>query len=168
MRRLILDSLRYWAQEMYCQDNETSWFDWKLLEKHGDVRRFVKELIAGRLAWGQGRTDDDILVDLLRRVDFQFFDVNLNPADLGDASHSLAVARRSPGGLAQFFLMINAYWEPLTFQTPPVALDKAGWRVWIDTSQPSPHDISRWDDAPPMTGAAYRVGPRSIVVLTAD
>jgi glycogen operon protein len=26
----------------YCQDNETSWFDWTLLEKHADVHRFVK------------------------------------------------------------------------------------------------------------------------------
>ena len=88
---------------VYCQDNELSWFDWTLLDKHGDVRRFVKELIAGRLAWGQGRTDDDILLDLLRRVDFQFYDVDLNPADVGDTSHSLAVSRQSPSGLVQFF-----------------------------------------------------------------
>ena len=152
----------------YCQDNDLNWFDWTLVEKHSDVRRFVKELIAGRLAWGQGRTDDDVLVDLLRRVDFQFFDVDLNPVDEGETSHSLAVSRRSPGGLVQFFSMINAYWEPLTFQTPPLAPDKQGWRVWIDTSQPSPHDIHGWNDAPLLTGTTYEVGPRSIVVLAAD
>ena len=33
----------------YCQDNETSWFDWTLLEKHADVHRFVRLLIARRL-----------------------------------------------------------------------------------------------------------------------
>ena len=33
----------------YCQDNETSWFDWTLLEKHADVHRFVTLLIARRL-----------------------------------------------------------------------------------------------------------------------
>ena len=32
----------------YCQDNETSWFDWTLIEKHADVRRFVSLLIARR------------------------------------------------------------------------------------------------------------------------
>ena len=37
----------------YAQDNETSWFDWGLLTKHGDVRRFVKRLIAGRAAEGR-------------------------------------------------------------------------------------------------------------------
>ena len=33
----------------YCQDNETSWFDWKLLEKHADVLRFVTLLNARRV-----------------------------------------------------------------------------------------------------------------------
>src|SRR5208283_1996678 len=33
----------------YCQDNETSWFDWSLVEKHHDVRRFVTMLNTRRL-----------------------------------------------------------------------------------------------------------------------
>jgi len=26
----------------YCQDNEISWFDWTLLQKHPGIHRFVK------------------------------------------------------------------------------------------------------------------------------
>ena len=37
----------------YCQDNETSWFDWTLLEKHADVHRFVS--LAQRAAAPAGR-----------------------------------------------------------------------------------------------------------------
>ena len=33
----------------YCQDSEVNWFDWSLLEKHADIHRFVKLLIARRL-----------------------------------------------------------------------------------------------------------------------
>ena len=33
----------------YCQDDETSWFDWTLLEKHADVHRFVTLLNARRV-----------------------------------------------------------------------------------------------------------------------
>jgi isoamylase len=33
----------------YCQDNETSWFNWSLVPKHADVVRFVRLLIARRL-----------------------------------------------------------------------------------------------------------------------
>jgi len=32
----------------YCQDNGTSWLDWNLLSKHGDVLRFVKLLTERR------------------------------------------------------------------------------------------------------------------------
>ena len=32
----------------YCQDNEVSWFDWSLLERHADMHRFVKALNAFR------------------------------------------------------------------------------------------------------------------------
>ena len=33
----------------YCQDNEVSWLDWSLLDRHRDLHRFVKMLIAHRL-----------------------------------------------------------------------------------------------------------------------
>src|SRR5689334_18977781 len=33
----------------YCQDDETSWFDWTLLHKHSDVHRFVQLLAARRV-----------------------------------------------------------------------------------------------------------------------
>ena len=33
----------------YCHDNEISWFDWTLVEKHADVHRFVSLLAARRL-----------------------------------------------------------------------------------------------------------------------
>ena len=33
----------------YCQDNDTSWFDWTLVTKHAELSRFVKVLIARRL-----------------------------------------------------------------------------------------------------------------------
>src|SRR5262249_5916629 len=35
---------QYGNNNAYCQDNEMSWFDWSLIEKHADVHRFVKSL----------------------------------------------------------------------------------------------------------------------------
>ncbi len=49
---LMGDEMRrtqYGNNNAYCQDNETSWFDWTLVEKHADVHRFVKRLCAHRL-----------------------------------------------------------------------------------------------------------------------
>src|SRR5215472_16634022 len=36
----------------YCQDNETSWLDWTLVERHADIHRFVKQLNGRRLRRG--------------------------------------------------------------------------------------------------------------------
>jgi isoamylase len=34
----------------YCQDNETSWYDWSYLEKHAEILRFTRGMIAFRHA----------------------------------------------------------------------------------------------------------------------
>jgi glycogen operon protein len=152
----------------YCQDNEISWFDWSLVDTHADVLRFVTLLIAGRLGGGRGRSDDDRLLDLLRRVRFAIHGVDGGPADLGHTSHALAMSRTSVDGTARLYLMVNAYWEVLTFTMPPVeTAEGAGWRRWIDTTLPSPEDIGHWTDAPAVPGLTYTVGPRSVVALVA-
>ena len=61
-----------------------------------------------------------------------------------------------------FHLILNAYWESLEFELPPTS---GTWRRWIDTSLPSPQDIVEWQAAPPVPGATYTVGPRSVAAL---
>ncbi len=153
----------------YCQDNEINWFDWSLLDKHSDVHRFVQQLIAARLHFGQGRTDADTLLALMQKVQIEFGGVTPGVLDGGPTSHALALTRTSPTGAERFYLMINAYWEPLTFQLPPApAAAPAGWQLWFDTSKPSPDDIYRREDAPLVGATTYQVGPRSISALVAN
>ena len=69
---------------------------------------------------------------------------------------------------ARFLLhgMLNAYWEPLTFELPPVPAEhQQGWRRCIDTALDSPDDISPWESAPVVRQATYLVQPRSMVFL---
>ena len=63
-----------------------------------------------------------------------------------------------------FHLILNAYWEPLDFELPPVM---GAWRRWIDTSLRTPQDIVEWQEAPPYAESTYRAGPRSVIVLYA-
>jgi glycogen operon protein len=67
-----------------------------------------------------------------------------------------------------FHLILNAYWEPLDFELPPLA-NSAGdsWRRWIDTTLDSPQDIVEWQTAPLVPSRTYKAGPRSVVVLFA-
>ncbi|MGA7937941.1 MAG: glycogen debranching enzyme, partial [Kovacikia sp.] len=152
----------------YCQDNEISWFDWTLPDKYRDIHRFVKQLIAARLHYGQGRTDMDTLLALLQQVQIKLSGVTPGMLDEGYTSHALALSRMSPAGTERFYLMVNAYWEALNFTLPSVSpTAQQNWCLWIDTSRPAPNDIYAPDDTPPVVGSTYKVGPRSMVVLVA-
>jgi len=151
----------------YCQDNETSWFDWSLLAKHADVHRFATELIALRMSRSLpvGRSDMT-LKELLREAPVQWHGVKLNAPDWGHESHTLAANSRLLAGRLLLHVMINAYWEGLEFELPPLAAPHP-WRRAIDTSLDSPDDIRGWADAPSVTTTTYAVGPRSVVLLLA-
>jgi isoamylase len=152
----------------YCQDNELSWFDWTLVERHRDLHRFVKILIRRRRLLGdtpemQGAS----LNQILRKAEIHPHGVRLGAPDLSAESHSLAVTVRGPGGAALFHVMFNAYWEPLTFELPPLAPGvHECWRRWIDTYRDAPEDIAD-DFGPSVEGPSYAVQARSLVVLFA-
>ena len=62
--------------------------------------------------------------------------------------------------------MLNAYWEALTFELPPVsASSPERWHRCIDTALPSPDDILLWDEAPPLVQTAYELQPRTVALL---
>jgi glycogen operon protein len=152
----------------YCQDNETSWFDWTLLDRHRDLHRFAKMLIAQRLVLG-GRLGREGLTlnELLRRADIEIHGITLNKPDLSSESHSLAVTVRDPEAAASLHAMFNAYWQPLSFELPSLERHQP-WRRWIDTSREAPDDVYDWRVAPPVPGSACVVSPRSFVALFAE
>jgi len=151
----------------YCQDGETSWFDWSLRETHADVHRFVKRLNAFRqnreIVTEQGVVS---LIELLRRVGVDWHGVALGRPDWSDGSHSLAATFRSPRAGFLVHGMFNAYWEPLSFELPPIPGEAhGGWRRMLDTALASPDDLCPWQEAPVVEQAVYVVQPRSVVVL---
>jgi glycogen operon protein len=151
----------------YCQDNETSWLDWNLLQRHADIHRFVKMLVAFRARREVAIEDARLTLNqLLERARFAWHGVTLHRPDWSDDSHSIAFTLRS---LRQRFTvhgMLNAYWEPLTFELPlPSEQASGGWRRWLDTSLQSPQDIATWEEAPTVSGHTYVVGPRSLAFL---
>ena len=151
----------------YCQDSDISWFDWSLLERYGDIHRFVKTLTRYRhrrdvVAAGMPLS----LNQLLRRARIEWHGVALKHPDWSDHSHSLAFTLRSLRGRFLLHGMLNAYWEPLTFDLPPLPADcQQKWRRCMDTALDSPDDICSWETAPVATQATYVAEPRSVVIL---
>jgi glycogen operon protein len=139
----------------YNQDNPLTWIDWGRAREWGDLRRFVRTMIAQRRAhpsidrgrpWGE---------------DVTFHGVS-GPPDLSFESRSLAwLLRGAPVGDDDLYVIVNAWWEPLTFHLP-----EAGpwWRI-ADTALRSPADVAEPGAEPPVSGDTYHLAPRSLVVL---
>lgn len=152
----------------YCQDNEISWFDWSLQEKNADIYRFTKRLIGLRLSLdvfkeGQGLS----LTQLLRLARIQWHGIKVNEPDWGENSHSLAFMVR--GRRELFYIILNAYREPLEFELPPIAGSaNGGWRRLIDTYLEPPQDFCDWGESPLIQDSFYPAQARSVVLLVAD
>jgi isoamylase len=96
--------------------------------------------------------------------------VHLGEPDWGHDSRSLAFELRCPKGDDHLHVMLNAYWEPLAFELPPLpdGLQRARWHRVVDTALPSPDDFRELEAAPPVGEDRYRVEARSAVVLIAQ
>jgi glycogen operon protein len=153
----------------YCQDDETSWFDWTLVAKRADVHRFVTLLTAHRVLRDDVYERERVaLVQLLRDDQVTWHGVELDRPDWSRSSHSLAFTARATRDRALFHVLLNAYWEPLSFALPPISgAGRSPWRRWIDTGLDSPDDIVDREHAPQVQGDTYVAKPRSVVILCA-
>ena len=151
----------------YCLDNDTSWFDWTLVTKHAGLHRFVKLLIARRrlreVEHEQRRVS---LNQLISEANKAWHGTKLGQPDWGDHSHSVAFTAEIKKEKMLLHIILNAYWEPLDFELPPVENGgKNPWLRWIDTALDSPNDIIEWQASPPIPNHTYRAAPHSVVVL---
>ena len=104
------------------------------------------------------------LAELIKRSRVELHGTRLGKPDTGDMSRSIAIAFW--GEHLVLHLILNAYWEPLTFELPAPAGHLAWHRV-VDTTLPSPDDLASAVDAAVVDADTYTAGPRSVVVLAA-
>jgi isoamylase len=152
----------------YCQDNEIGWLDWNLATKHGDILRFVKQLIRLRLTFESPQENERLsLAEFLHHAEIRWHGTRLNHPDWGDDSHSLAITLKSYKGKQLRHFILNAYWEALEFELPPPAEGNT-WRRLIDTGLKPPFDIADAVRASRIDQASYLVQPRSVVLLSCE
>jgi glycogen operon protein len=132
------------------------------------VQRFLKLIIQRRLHRDLGpEFRRESLNELLKAANKTWHGIRLNQPDWSDNSHSLALTVEVHRERIFFHTILNAFWEPLTFELPPLA-EGSGWHRWIDTTLQSPQDITEWNGAPLHIGQSYEAGPRSVVVLVSS
>jgi len=148
----------------YCQDNEISWFDWRLLRDNADIYRFIRGLIALRrehpTLTADYRLGNRHYEEMLEEG-VTFHGVKLHQPDWSYFSHSLAMHFQGLAGDVGFYLIANAYWKALEFELPT----GVRWKRFVDTYLEPPEDLVPEDQAPFVVGSTYKVGPRSVVIL---
>lgn len=152
----------------YCQDNETSWFDWKGVEKHADMFRFVQHLI--RFTQSLQLFAEEHFLYVGERADQPYLiwhGVTVGQPDWSDQSRTLAFTLYHPQANEQLHVIFNAYWDTLTFELPTLVESNRRWYRIIDTAKSTPEDFCNPNIAPMIDQLEYSVMARSSVVLMA-
>jgi glycogen operon protein len=152
---------------VYCQDNALAWFDWRGVEQHADLLRFARRLIRFNR---ENRVFQEerfwTAADGHRTPRLTWHGTRLGRPDWGDESHSLAFSLHDETGGGHFHVMLNAYWQPLLFELPPLPRGQH-WHRAVDTSLASPDDFCEPDAEPLVAGNRYRLEARSCAILLA-
>ncbi|MBI2424564.1 MAG: glycogen debranching protein GlgX [Candidatus Hydrogenedentes bacterium] len=125
----------------YCQDNEISWYNWKLLDRHHDLHSFCKRLIAFRKAnpaLCRAQYFKDMPPDSALEPEVVWFDESgAAPAWNGENGNTLGckIAGRLNNGVT-LCLLFNSAPEAMHF-----ALPEGEWRIRLDTAAISPMDL---------------------------
>jgi isoamylase len=144
----------------YCQDNETSWYDWSCLEQHSEILRFTRGMIAFRrahpiLSKEQFYTDAEI----------HWFGPQGGLPNWIDPKEKQFACLIHEDEQRALCLMFNAGGDVVDFGLPPI-LPGTRWHLAVDTSRKAPQDLFAageellWED--PQT---YRLSPRSSAIL---
>ncbi|MBY0523555.1 MAG: glycogen debranching protein GlgX [Gemmataceae bacterium] len=159
----------------WCQDNETSWIHWDLMQRNADFLRFVREMIALRKRHPA----------LRRRVHLQgsvpggpqppdviWHGVEPGQPDFNPSSRTLAFALngaltgREPDN--DFYIACNSWSQAVGFRLP-MAPSGRPWRRVVDTAQPPPLDIVAEEEAPLVAAhTTYTLTAFSLIVLITE
>jgi isoamylase len=154
----------------YCQDNETSWFDWGLLERNRDMLRYTRELIALRRRHASLTTNrffDGRPVPGRGLPDIAWHGRRPGELPWDDAQGRLlryTLAGRSPDE-ADLHVILNMSDESVDVELPQIAGRQ--WHLALDTARASPADIVAPGAQRMRAGVSYAAGARSVVALEA-
>jgi glycogen operon protein len=146
----------------YCQDNETSWYDWRYLEQHREIFRFTRGMIAFRRAHPI-LTKEQFYTD----AEIQWFSPQRGSPDWADPKCKKLACLIHEDGQDRLYLMFNAGTEDADFGLPPLPPGYC-WRLAADTSRPAPKDLfTEGEETLLDNSTTYHVEARSSAILLA-
>jgi len=134
----------------YCQDNDISWFDWRLVERNRDLLRMVQTLTAFRQAQPTIRRKTFLTgqpVDGRMVPDVSWYAPSGRPLDWGQGELAMvayiaAPARADdPEGLGRdLVMMFNSTGQDRSYHMPQIGKGTR-WTLFLDTAAESPGDV---------------------------
>ncbi len=155
----------------WCQDNETSWFDWNLTEQNHEMLRFTREIIALRrrhptLMRRQFLNGD--IVTLTGIPDITWYGPNLGELDWDDPVSQILIFTLSALKRGEPHLHVIMNMSDLPHEMPLPQLPGVSWRLAVDTFQTSPHDIALRETPLPHAESSYLVKEHTVAVMEGD
>jgi isoamylase len=159
---------------VYCQDNEMSWIDWRLLDKNREIFDFFKKMAAFRNAHPVLRScahfqNRDYVGS--GYADITWHGTQAWNADWSNDSRMLAFmlcGKHAKGGTVEddsIYVAMNMHWHMHGFQLPQLPKGML-WHVAVNTDVVSPEDIWEVGQEKKLENQReFLVGPRSVVVL---
>jgi len=121
----------------YCEDNETSWYNWQLVHDNAGLQRFVSRLIAFRKAHPVLRAEA-----FYSDAEISWIGVDGHPPEWHGRENRIGCMIREEGNVSSsaLCLLFNAAARPCRFVLPAPPAGK--WRVAVDTALECPADSS--------------------------
>lgn len=158
---------QYGNNNAYCQDNEISWLDWRLLEKNRELFEFFKFMIAYRQKHAVIRKQ---LPDAVCGIPaIQSYDVDANQAEPSDNARMLAVSFAGYDKEKQrddiVYLAVNPYWEDIRITLPNLP-NAEFWHLSADTYGDENGRYTYPEGEEKRIDGEYVMRPRTVAVFT--
>jgi isoamylase len=119
----------------YCQDNETNWVDWTYLDRHQEIYRFARGMIAFRGAHPVLSTER-----FYTEAEIQWLNPEGGLPDWFNPNENKLGCLIRENGQDALLLMFNASTETADFRLPPQP-QGFRWHLAVDTSELPPRDL---------------------------
>jgi isoamylase len=157
----------------YCQDNDISWFNWKLVEKNEDMLRFVQSLIkfrreqptVRRKSYLTGMPDEGRMIPDVSWYAPDGSHLEWSQDELAMVAYIAAPGpAEDPEGLGRdIVLMFNSTGQARKFVMPEIGRGSQ-WNLFLDTAAESPRDIYPQVDGPPPASGLIEMPNHSLKV----
>ncbi len=150
----------------YCQNNETTWLDWDMVDKNADMLRFVQNMITLRKRHSSIMRRRFLTGNIIKSrgiKDISWHGAKLDTPQWNDPNAQLLALTLAGIDEPDLHIIIN-----MSHQNTICELPKIEGKVWclsVDTSHISPHDIITRPNQKPILDKTCLVKEKSIVVF---